>query len=400
MFYYQSISKMDNLYNIIINKTNEKIKYWTGITVDPRSKKFIKDLKELYNIIYSVEMVNGRRDQKVFLDIIVNELARKTITNLINELQTYKEEYVSHQQYLYDQQKPKLYTDLNELTQNDVVDLNSKYHVPEYLGVSEEQIVEEQKVESPKVVKFVEKNIILKLDSENFENKGTLYNFTSDIEGIKKLRIKNISFDKSDYNINEYNNKMTINKTEIIIPEGYYKTIDKLLECIQKILYENFGHNITIENNDITNKISISMQNSTKKINHNVQNLSALKNNINSEITLEIIFDSDLNKILGFSQKELKGQNSYIANNLFNLNIYSDISLNIYANNGIEIVKDSIINIKNEKYLDTITKSYNNYIDFYDDLSSISVYFKYSNNRMYNFRGRYFNLTLEYIIDC
>lgn len=391
---------MDNLYNIIINKTNEKIKYWTGITVDPRSKKFIKDLKELYNIIYSVEMINGRRDQKVFLDIIVNELTRKTITNLINELQTYKEEYVSQQQYLYDQQKPKLYTELNELSsQLDIPDVNAKYHVPEYIGV-EEEIMEERKMEPPKTVKFVEKNIIVKLDSEKFENNGTLYNFTSDIENVKKIRIKSVSFDKSDYNINEYNNKMTINKTEIEIPEGCYKTIDKLIECIQKILYEIFGHNITIENNDITNKISISMQNNTKKINHNIQNLSALKNNINSENTLEIIFDGDLNKILGFSQKELKGQNSYIANNLFNLNIYSDVSLDIYANNGVEILKDSVINIKNENYLDTITRSYDNYVDFYGDLSSISVYFKYFNNKMYNFRGRHFNLTLEYIIDC
>jgi hypothetical protein len=102
--------------SIVCNEANKIIKYWTGLTVDPKSKKFTKDYTELSNVILSVGSVIGdSRNSSKIIKSISNELARKTITGLIFELQSYKQKYLEEIEFIEKWKNINLETNIKDI---------------------------------------------------------------------------------------------------------------------------------------------------------------------------------------------------------------------------------------------------------------------------------------------
>jgi hypothetical protein len=300
---------------IIVEMTNQKIKYWTGITIDPNSKKFKEDLLELSNIILSVEYTNGTKSKKNYIDSTVNELTRKTIKNLINELLIYKE---NKQMYV----NPIMHTniDISELNNNEL------YQVPEYFGCDELQNNNQEKLVEKKNTKvvFEEKTSNYEIDLEecDYKNNSYIYIFSTPLEEIKSFKIKHLSLSKSDFNITNSNNSLSINGTNVILSEGNYESINDILNEISTKIRNEFGEQILVELNKITNKFSFKI--APVKIN---TNSTIMKQTMKQQTTLnyEIVFDSSLNKILGFENEKYTLKSILVAENMYKM-IYKNMS--------------------------------------------------------------------------
>jgi len=193
-------NKKINYFEIIVDKTNKQLEYWTGITVDASNPKFLKDYKDISNIIFDVEMVHGSKNINKCIDNICHQLTRKTIKSLIEELYMYKE-------------KSERYTPIDVLM---TADTSSGYNnniqqdntIPEYYG------------------------------SLKYNNQETMTNSNQRIYGMNNDNIsitsQNHQFYDETSDRNNYNNtnantnaSYTYNKPQVIHNSNEYKPLYK-----------------------------------------------------------------------------------------------------------------------------------------------------------------------------
>lgn len=298
----------------IISKTNQQLLYWTGIEIDPESKRFKKDLSELVNIIFSIEMINGAGDINRCVDLTVKELTRKTIKNLIIELEYYK-------------QQNARYTPISNIYNDEPIDST----VPVYTGVNlypvettylqqrqkaQPPVVQQQVIApvqqqviapAPAVQQVSKKKYSLNIDAENttkIDNKF-IYKFPDGMTDVFDINTDNIKFKNTFYNITEDNTKILVNEKEYFISEGYYKNITELLNEInsklidEKIIFEinKLNSKIRIKRGLITKSAILQKQYSSER--------TASASDTESSSGTSISMSSDLSQILGFDTYEM-----------------------------------------------------------------------------------------------
>ncbi len=394
-------SEQEDYISIIIKKTNDELKYWTGIQIDPKSKKFVQDLQELSNIIFSVEMINGSKNMEKCINLIVRELTRKTIKNLVNELYIYKE-------------KASRFTPLDDLVSN--YD-NENYVTPEYYGVNtidspqysqtvlpppqyipprqQPTIIQQQPQKS---FSLVVKDDKLKLNEHNE------YTFQLPNIFIKGIKLKNINLVNSDYNIDSSLTKIKVVDTVVNISEGYYKTIEDLLSEINSKLLDK---NILFELNKINHRIRIkyyseSNNGTTSGSSGSVILQKTKKSVLQENIDLEL--NEHLAKILGFETGKLSGSSIYNARMLYKLphknKIYFTCKLVDDNFDIIPLLERHEINLENLKFMDEIKLSDipNNFTNPNGvSLEMIKFELKYENGELYNSQNSPFSFVFEYI---
>ena len=79
----------------IIEETNRILKYWSNITVDPEDPIFLKDLSDICNILFSVNLVNNQSElnSETLVANIAGELARKTLKTFIKKFSQTEQKY-------------------------------------------------------------------------------------------------------------------------------------------------------------------------------------------------------------------------------------------------------------------------------------------------------------------
>ena len=394
--------------DIIIKLTNEQIKYWTGITIDPSTKKFRKDLYEIANIILSVEYTNGTNNKNNYIKCTVNELTRKTIKNLISELLEYKH-------------KPIMHTEL-KLEEPQI------YHTPQYFGIdptinqNSNPIISQSITHTPmthtpmthtpmthtpithtpmtvgsqkKNIKFHEdKTIKYQIDSSEckyIENQNTYeYIFSTELDDVKKIKLNDLQFIKCDYNITNDNNAFILNDKKIIIEPGNYNDISQIIEQININLKNTFGNEYSLYLNNITNKISIN------KTTNNIK-----RNNNDNDNKFKIEFITNLNKVLGFNSKEYTNENVVNAENMYKMPYKNDVYISIYINGHNPIIENYKVSIKDIKFLDTVNVDINKEIDISNDETIEFIIIKFRSNiiedYVYYLNENTFIFNLEYI---
>ena len=372
--------------DIIIKMTNEQIKYWTGITIDPSTKKFRKDLQEIANIILSVEYTNGTKNRNNYIKCTVNELSRKTIKNLISELLEYKH-------------KPIMHTEIN-FKEPEI------YHTPQYFGV--DPTINSEVYKEKKNIKFHrDKTIKYQISSDEckyIENQNTYeYIFSTELEDIKNIKLVDFQFTKCDFNITNDNNAFILNDKKIIIEPGNYIDIKQIIEQINLHLKNDFGNEFTLNLNDITNKISFNK--STNNIKRNNNQSSILKKSIVSHDnqnndTFKIEFITNINKILGFNSKEYINENVVNSENMYKMPYKNDVYISVYINGHNPIVENYKVSIKDVKFLDTVFVDINKSIDITKNESIEFIIVKFRSNILddtsYNLNENTFMFNLEY----
>lgn len=340
----------------IIDMTNQKIKYWTGITIDPNSKKFREDLIELSNIILSVEYNVGTKSKKNYIESTVNELTRKTIKNLINQLLKYKEE----------KQTPIMHTEIPNIPNLEHIP-NSFYSVPEYIGCDETQAENLNYTQHNNIinqkVNFQEKiiNYEISLEDCEYKHNNYIYNFSTPLEDITNFKVKSISLSKSDFNISNINNTFIIKQmdssidAEIILSEGNYESIHDIINEISTKIRNEFGNQIILDLNKITNKISFKIAPLKSTTNSTILKQSTISKQ--SNCSYEIKFNSDLNKILGFNNDTYILNSILEAENMYKMSYKNDVNVNIYLNGHLHILDNYKLNLKNIKFLESITEN-------------------------------------------
>lgn len=388
--------------SIIIKKTNDELKYWTGIQVDPKSKKFLQDLQELSNIIFSVEMINGSKNMEKCINLIVRELTRKTIKNLVNELYAYKE-------------KASRFTPIDDLMSN--YD-NDNYLTPEYYGVNPyDQTYQTQpnipinKYKTPPQVQEIPKQVLPKKynltikDDKLKLNENNYYTFTLPNVNIKNIKLKTINIVNSDYNIDDGLCEIKYENDTINISEGYYKNINDLLNEINSKFVDK---HIVFELNEINHRIRIKRANSSNG-NGNGGGSAILQKTIKTIIpqeNIDIQLNDTLAKILGFENGKMTGSSSYNARKLYKLPIKNKLYFTckfVYIENEEQIIYPLVeryhIDVENAKFMDEIKLN-----DIPNNFSSVNgvesqmieIKLEYENGELYNSRNSPFSFIFEY----
>lgn len=361
----------------IIEETNNRLKYLAGIEIDPTSNKFQKDLKELSDIFLSIELTTGKKNKANYISSTVNELTRKTLKNLIEELQNLKKNTI----------KPIMHSNINFDEKND--------GFPEYYGVPQytPQVIEQQ---SPHVNYNEEKSIKYNIKSTECklqENNGLLYYFSTGLENISKLKFLDIKFENLFFNIDNTNNSFIINNKIIKITEGNYKSITQVIQEIEKNI-KNQNVNVKIELNKLNNKVSFYLEKNNSTI------LSKSQNNTNSNKII-IEFNSYLNNILGFSETKYTEDLQIEGEKSARLNLVEDIYLNVLINGSDYSIQNEKINIKNHELSDIINHKFTNkVININPDTLIEYILIKFSkdssSNENYSIKDNTFELNFEY----
>ncbi len=385
----QNISKKQQIQQIIINKTNSNIKYWTDIIVDPRSKKFIKDFENIYNIMYSVEMINGSGDIRKFIDSVSTELTRLTIKNLVNELQELKQFQIMYSGLEEFLEKEDLYEE-NEYTQQ----INKKPFdylpdlIPTYPGVPLEG--------TPELPEYNNNNnnnndndnekftvdLYSKLNIKSNKNPYD-YIFTTELEDVSNIKINTFEHNiiNNGYEIDIDSNKFNINEMLIDIPTKNYLTIHDLLIEINTCIQKRLGGNICIEFDKTLNKNKF----------YSKSKISNMENTIDFSI-------SELGKILGYCEDKYIIKDFLIAekNHRFP-NITDMLKLSVYINGTNAICKDKQINILDKiTNINNILKASEFNMIVFEKIEYITVKILDSNGQLYNFGNNEFNINFEY----
>jgi hypothetical protein len=429
-------SNIKLFYDKTAKLTNDTIYYWCGIRLDPNNKKFLKNMKEITDIILSVEQLQSSANSQVRFEkcvkLVSNELARKMIHLLIEDLGKYKDSTSDFNQN---------YTSINELytaqggyptptgyttqggypaptgyttqggypvgtgyTTQGGFTTQGGYPTPTGYpaqgypdptgypdtGYTAPQVyIPKKHVEQP-AVKYNRYTRRLDSSEDYFNAVENKFEFTTNLENIFKITLKTLSLYKSHCNINSTNNTFILNDKTITIPENNYNSIAELIATIHQLASAHFSYKITIK----LNKDGYIVFNNEQATIAKKQTSSILKTEQNPEgsFNLTIKFTSNIGKILGFgSITDLSDNFQHQASELPVLGSCDTVYLSVQLNNDIYIIQKYLINLKNTKYneLFTITFDQNacqTHLPKGYSVSSIKYIFKLENGEMYDFK--------------
>ena len=197
------------------------------------------------------------------------------------------------------------------------------------------------------ICKYSYSHFFSKAKNVKNENKS-LYTFPFFLNNVNCINLQEISINCNIYNIDENINYFIIDyqneSRNILIPIGFYK-IDQLLNCITNLLNNEFKTtSFKVYKNIIKNKIHFTLN--------------------ENESTFNIMFNTSLNKILGFNNSEYKNNNVYVSENFPINNLFDTLFLKLYINN---------------QSLDKYT-SFSNEIPSYFNLFGIDMEYYYGKN--------------------
>lgn len=161
--------------------------------------------------------------------------------------------------------------------------------------------------------------------------------FNDELHDILSVKLETVELYNVDYNVNSYNNSMTIDSKHIMVEEGDY-TQDSLVETLNGLL----RNEMIVSVDKITSKTTIRTKTGTVPIRGEGLGES-MKNN--TLISLDFNVENSIAGTLGFDKKKYQNNKIYTSNNKFILSdknvVFIKITL-IDEENNI-ILKDKIL---------------------------------------------------------
>lgn len=321
--------------DIIIQKTNERIKYIADITIDPNSKQFIHDLKDLANIIFSIEMTNNNKSVEKYINSVSNELTRKTIKNLIKELYSLRN---------------KTKTKVMHTNINDVLNTQSYFN-----DIFNDNL---NRVEEQPIIQTTDTNISgnqsINLITNQSTNNKFLLNFDKlgltkldmKLDNIMKINISSVEFAYKNFG----KDTIKINGVEVKLIGCNSENILNCIKYIDNEIKENIDKNISINFNVDTNMVIFEYATTNNKI-HN-------KNDHN--LCIDFTNCKDFANLIGYVHPEYTCKDILISNKPLDISSYNTFNLKIYVNDKFLILKENIP-LDNSKINDNILiQAYNN----------------------------------------
>ncbi len=333
--------------DIIIKRANERIKYIADITVDPHSKQFLSDLKDLANIIFSIEAPNNNQKIEKYINSVANELTRKTIKNLIKEYYILKQKQIVMHTNIDDIYKQQTYFNdiFNDSLQNNTINTTVSTSTIQENNTNQNSTLNTSTIQENST-KQLNKNFIL-----SFNSLGEIP-LSTKLENIYNIKLYSLEFQQKKLG-KEY---LIVNNTKVYLDSYEIHNIYNIIKYIDSII---------------------------KKINISIDI------DIDTETVFfeyyEHIHDKELNLEVDFSNcpilAELIGFNScnYIVNNILHserkikLNLdNSNINISIYINKNIPLIENYKITLNNLSNLSNISNNISKYI-YNTCIESISI---------------------------
>lgn len=220
------------------------------------------------------------------------------------------------------------------------------------------------------LIEEVGKSLILNLKSENSVRKTSHCDFVCafgnhrELRNVKRVVLKSIHFLNSQYNINEYNNRIDWNHNSIdytaTISEGQYD-VDDLITALESAMNTAMGGaTVTITQDSLTNKLSFDWSASTGYI-------KVVENTMSFTIGMDTE-RAPADPYVGDAQVRLNGLLQVFIN-----------SATLAQNHSLESKSNNEASTGNEILSVPVTAPYmtmNHVITFDDELSSINYGFR------------------------
>ena len=404
---YLNTSLINNIYKLLSNYTSierSKINSIKGNILEPKFNLDKPDPIKYNNVVENIK--SGLNTYKPR-----NELIPEKSNLTFDEM----EEMEYNKKILEEQQKHELekmrYTSL--LNEGGSTNINEIYSDEEDGYENEYEDLNKNNTNNTNNTNkgnFITKKLIINSNQRDKNKYPYSHNFAIPIKcnNVYKIKLLSIEIPKTDYIINEYNNKLIIEEKNAI-------NLDKKENKIIKTVEIDLGNYDIIELlGDISRKL-----NEQKKEKENYELTVNKKSNI---ITIKlkgegidyftIKRESSILNILGFDEnKEYSKKMEYNGEFPYSLNICNSVLLDCDELNRTDDINNnkfclSRINMKNTEYGDYCIENIDEEIEigilkenFYPNIEELTFKFKYYNGNMYNFRGRNCIMLFD-IINC
>jgi hypothetical protein len=316
---YFSKKNSDYIRDYIFNKYNvENLETSIDNTIEKSLESILTTIFDSYQQTITTEFIQkkGKIDHENIL-VQLNKMAMIKLESILQQLISQKnaQKNTQNDQSNLQTQSVEMSKNIEKSIQTEIIISNTKF--------SQTEISEEGKIFKELInvqIENTQKATHFYSDDVKYITEDGVFVFEIPFSNVSNVVLKSLRIKADLYNVQINNNYFTLIENgetkKISIPIGYYN-IKNLVKEINKLL-QDMKSNCNLVQSDIKNRIYI-------------------ENNSSKYKTFDIIFPDiqmiTIGEMLGFSEKEYRNNNIYIAENLPDIELFNDIYLRMFVNN-------------------------------------------------------------------